>query len=491
MTAGFLVIHWFSGMESFAQAASGALAAAVWQGIAIAAAVALGLRLLPKMPAAGRFAIWASAFLVISLLPWIHQFAAGTSSSSVNMLSAHAPALWTLDARWSVALVAVWAGMSLVRGTSLIVGAAKLHGLWKRATPVEVNLPVSMVRRVRVCTSDEVDRPGVIGFFSPKIVIPAWLFEKLTAPEIEQIVLHETGHLRRADDWINLLQKVALAVFPLNLALLWVERKLCFERELACDDAVLQLTRSPKEYASCLTTIAEHRISRRRPLGALSLGALGRQSELGRRVESILRRGDRMSVVQARFAMIAAFAGLLGGTVELSQCRELVSFRGAPVTMVSSDGPATGATGRTGSMYQAIAFRPAETAHETLLKATMPTKTATPVAQNSKAAKGTLTAVAVPNPQPELTVATPVNEVVSARRPSRGSQPALPEAGEWVVVTTTWHGFDGLRMVLTTAEVPTPISSDSSEIAVPVSAPERVQPYAAVPMRDGWLVFQL
>ena len=93
----------------------------------------------------------------------------------------------------------------------------------------------------------------MIGFFSPRILIPEELFERLTTMELEQIVLHEMGHLRRADDWMNLVQKIGLVLVPLNPALLWIERRLCFERELACDDAVLRSTRAPKAYATCLT----------------------------------------------------------------------------------------------------------------------------------------------------------------------------------------------------------------------------------------------
>jgi beta-lactamase regulating signal transducer with metallopeptidase domain len=504
MTAILLDVHGFGGMESMAQSASGALAAAVWQGIAIAVAVALGLRLFPKMPATARFAIWASAFAVIAVLPLLHRSMENNSSDAVNVLGEHARAVWTLDARWSLALVGLWAATSLVRVVSLLIGAVKLRGLWKRATPLEVSLPGAAVRNVRVCTSDEVDRPGVIGFFAPKIVIPAWLFEKLTAPEIEQIVLHEIGHLRRADDWINLLQKVALTIFPLNPALLWVERKLCFERELACDDAVLHLTRSPREYATCLTTIAEHRMrlnqARRglmQPLGALSLGALGRQSELGQRVESILRRSDRMSVGQARFAMAVAVAGLLGGAAELSQCRELVSFTGAPVAMALGNAPVAGATGRLGSMYQAASFRPTERAHETLLKARMPATTATPIRQNTAAAIRVPPADTVTNAGSSFVranrVADRVQDVVARDRDMRGAQRSSPEAaGQWLVVTTTWRGPDGSRMVLTTAELPEPAaSSHATEEVAPVAAFTQVYPYAAVPTRDGWLVFQL
>ena len=60
-------------------------------------------------------------------------------------------------------------------------------------------------------------------------------------------------HLRRADDWTNLLQKLGLVLFPLNPVLLWVEHRLCAERELACDDRVVSSIAGRKAYALCLT----------------------------------------------------------------------------------------------------------------------------------------------------------------------------------------------------------------------------------------------
>jgi len=74
---------------------------------------------------------------------------------------------------------------------------------------------------VEICTTTSLQRPSVIGFTKPRILIPDWLFARLTAGELEQIVLHEAEHLRRRDDWTNLLQKICLALFPLNPGLVW------------------------------------------------------------------------------------------------------------------------------------------------------------------------------------------------------------------------------------------------------------------------------
>ncbi|MEI4861539.1 M56 family metallopeptidase, partial [Klebsiella pneumoniae] len=81
-------------------------------------------------------------------------------------------------------------------------------------------------------------------------LIPDWLFARMTAGELEQIVMHEAEHLRRRDDWTNLLQKLCLVLFPLNPALVWMERRLCREREMACDEGVIRMTRAPRAYAA-------------------------------------------------------------------------------------------------------------------------------------------------------------------------------------------------------------------------------------------------
>ena len=61
---------------------------------------------------------------------------------------------------------------------------------------------------------------------------------------------------------------------------------------------------------------------------------------------------------------------------------------------------------------------------------------------------------------------------------------------EWVVVRA-WQGADGSRVVLTTAELSSD-SADSTSMGPTQARPvQLIYPYTAVPVRDGWLVFQL
>jgi Zn-dependent protease with chaperone function len=493
--------------------ATGALLAAVWQGILLAAAVWLGLRMLPKTPAAVRFAIWFGVFLVVAVLPvaslWPHAASANQTGGRGAWL--------TFDERWSLAIAAVWCAASLVRAVQLGVAAVRVRGLWKRAQAVELDgasglLPshrkgamdgspelLDGARRAEICVSDEVDRPTVIGFFAPKIVIPTWLLEKLTAAELEQIVLHEAGHLGRADDWMNLLQKIALVIFPLNPALAWVEHRLCFERELAVDELVLRAfagkAGAATEYAACLATVAEHRLGRRRL--ALALGALGRESELARRVGRILRRGEMMRPAPSMLVLGGALLGLVGASAGLERCPQLVGFAARQPVVVQAD-----VLNRDGGAWDRNAVktvtwnREVNVPHEVFAKADLgPVVAKRPV-------KATIIPGTKESDYGTTDTARAVRTEVSARSTDSGPGIALTEQPparvvQWVVVTE-WQRSDGLRasrMVVTTAPVENPavragrIESDMAP--APQRDVEQVPRYAAVPVRGGWLVFQL
>ena len=339
------------GVESVSRLVANSFVSGLWQGVVLAAGVGICLRLLPRTTAAVRFAIWTAVFAVLAVLPLWHAYAVRVGGETYGR-----SALVQVDVRWSFAIAALWVMVSLVRGVKLAMSAVRLRAIWKRAVPVEGHAEMLLAagfRGVELCTSNDVDSPSVIGFFSPRILIPAELFPRLTEAEFGQIVLHEAGHLRRADDWINLLQKLGLVLVPLNPVLMWIERRLCLERELACDDDVLRLTKAPKAYATCLTNLAEDRLGRR--AAALSLGAWEKRSELARRVHSILRGGEGMGRTQARVVMSVLVLALLGGATGLARCPQVVSFTRTRVAEAA-------ATQGLSAGYQPVTFRASDNA---------------------------------------------------------------------------------------------------------------------------------
>lgn len=436
-------------LEILSRIAASALASSIWQGLVLAAGVGLCLKFMRRTTATMRFTAWTVVFVITALIPFLHAFSFGRVHSS-TVANSVPDALIKVDAHWSLAVAALWLSLSLLRAVKLASGALRLRSMWKRAVPIETGMNLGSLkqfclgsRAVEICSSADVDRPSVIGFFSPRILIPAWLLKKLTPSELEQIVLHEMGHLRRGDDWINLFQKLGLILFPLNPVLMWIERRLCFERELACDDEVLRLTRDPKSYATCLTRLAEHRLDRR--AASLSLGAWERQSEVGRRVHSILRRAEGMSKLQARVVMGALVLALLGGATGLSRCRQLVSFSETQTPQSASASPLP--IDRRFALTPVV-YHPEAASRTTLLKASMST---------GREAKKP---VNIPREQ-HVRAHTPTLQ--HTLRPGRRMQ-------QWVVLTS-WE--------------------ESYRPAMMFTVTDGRASYATVPISNGWLVIQL
>jgi hypothetical protein len=310
-------------------------------------------------------------------------------------------------------------------------------------------------RRVELCTSDDVDRPSVIGFFVPRILVPTWLFAKLTTVELNHVVLHELEHLRRRDDWVNLLQKIGLVLLPLNPALFWIDRRLSIERELACDDGVLEQTKMPRAYAASLTSIAERRLELRlRPrMGALALAVTGlrlRRSELGQRIESILGRRSPVNRVFAGGLAAVLLVGLVGSAAGLAHAPQLVSFESGD-TMQASVKPV---------------FR--------LPKASSPmlpaSSAAAPIAriQNVRFRQPVGGKVAKPIP----VVHAPVRAIAARQI----SEPRIVpgQRTQQFVVLTSWEDAPVSRVVVQTPD-----------------GRFFLAPYAAVPTQAGWLLVQL
>lgn len=472
-------------VRAISEVATGSLVAAIWQGTLLAGLVALGLKLLPKTPASVRFAIWFSVFAAVIALPVLSIMDVGTAASVQR-----SPWL-KLPESWSIGIAAIWLVSSAWRGISLVLGAVRVRALWRRATPVDLPdaAPLTAGRGAQICVSDEVDRPSVIGFFAPKILIPSWLLDRLTPEEIAHVVLHEAGHLGRADDWLNLVQKVGLVVFPLNPALVWIERRLCFERELACDERVLRATGTPKAYASCLTALAEHRMNRRS--AALVMAALGRESELGQRVARILARGERMRPVQARLMMGAAVVALIAGAAGLERCPELVGFSGsAPQSVAIAARPsALALTSSQGFAAQSVVFKATE-APSSAVHAIAPVRAQLLVAHPKpmRPTRSQSADVNRVNSSPDAAV-----RVVRTMATRNAEQPPM----RWIV--TEWRAADGTTMVMTTftrcmphGGTAVPAEPETQDLRVEQHDDSPVfSPYAAVPVRGGWLVVQL
>ena len=108
------------------------------------------------------------------------------------------------------------------------------------------------------------------------------------------------------------------AIFFFHLVVWWIDRKVAIEREMACDDAVLAETHTPRAYAECLAHLAEKSFVQRSI--ALAQAALGKVRQTSTRIAEILDvnrpapSARSRSVVVSLVAVLAVACGALYST---------------------------------------------------------------------------------------------------------------------------------------------------------------------------------
>ena len=505
--------------QSASEMASASLVSIVWQSAVFTGSLALILKLAPRTTASLRFAIWSVAMLALVLPPFAGLLPQLGSAHRIaaNVTTAPSSTAWLLvDERWSLAIGALWLSASLYRAIALLKHSFRLRRLWTTAAPVQsaADYVSSTTRKpVQICTTRLLDRPGVIGFRSPRILIPEWLYAQLAPAEVKQIVLHECEHLRRGDDWTNLFQKLCLVLFPLNPALIWVERQLCIEREMACDEGVIAATRAPRAYATCLARLAERGLEHRSE--ALALGAWQRRPELARRIHSILRSKPSSKPNSTRGVVAAVACCLVLGAIELSRAPQLVAFvppeanQLAVATAVESMNLL--GTESTLGKYQPARLvtaglrRPVQP-HLTELRAIMPVHTESPIGEAAPQINAAPRRRTPPHSPSEIDASARIstNQPLSSLEQTASNQPQE----QWIVLTT-WQE----QPVPTESsespqddQQPTPASqtivtqlvfhvvahapSDAKPNTVARPSPRHAD-LISLPPRAGWLIFQL
>lgn len=219
-----------------------------------------------------------------------------------------------LQRGWVASVLALWMSGAVAILLSLAVGRRRLGALRRAAQPPSTAdwLPLlrrlcrelGVGRRVTLLQSADKVMPVTWGWWRPVILLPAAAGD--WAPERRRVVLlHELAHVKRWDCLTQMIASLAVAVYWLN-PLVWVAaRRMCLERERACDDLVLNGGCPASDYAAHLVEIA--RTFRRVPQVAAI--AMARSSRLAGRIAAIV------DASRARRAPRAWLLGLCGVAV--------------------------------------------------------------------------------------------------------------------------------------------------------------------------------
>jgi beta-lactamase regulating signal transducer with metallopeptidase domain len=115
---------------------------------------------------------------------------------------------------------------------------------------------LGILREIRFSQCAEVAVPAVIGFFRPVVLIPVRALTGLSTEQLEALVAHELGHIRRFDVAVNFLQVIAETLFFFHPAVWWLNKRIRADREDCCDDIAIEASGSKVGYAKALATIA-------------------------------------------------------------------------------------------------------------------------------------------------------------------------------------------------------------------------------------------
>jgi beta-lactamase regulating signal transducer with metallopeptidase domain len=310
-----LADHWL------VRALGWAILHSLWQGVAIAAIVALLLRVLTRSTANVRYLIacaglaamtagWTfTAASYVSPRPSEPGLALGATTEEVAVVvsppaaaqAGEGPRIvsgtpvrsWRVRLEsWSAAIVFAWLlgvlflsmrvvfGWYQVRRLRASQNQSVTDALLLRALTIAEHLRVT--RSFQIAQSAVVQVPTVVGWLRPLILLPLSALSGLPSAQLDAVIAHELAHVRRHDYLVNILQTAVEVLLFYHPACWWITRQIRSEREHCCDDLVVQVCGDPVGYATALTELESLR-------GATpALGLAATDGPLLRRVRRLL-----------------------------------------------------------------------------------------------------------------------------------------------------------------------------------------------------------
>ena len=293
------------GLNPLVQALGWALIHFIWQGAAIGALFAAGKLLLRHGRPESRYLLGLGCMLLSLLAPiitCIALFQGGQAAFQAAPASAAPLVLQAAESGFDfgswIERILPWVVLVWLTGVVVMSGRVSLN--WYRLyrclrvgvheLDADLRARVEMLRhffgidrKVRVLESVLVQVPTVFGWLKPVILLPTSSLIGLTPAQLELVIAHELGHIRRFDYVLNLFQVTVETLLFYHPVVTWISRHVRQEREQCCDDLVVKTCGNRLEYAKALTNLETIRTNGRM---APALAATG--GELLQRIERIV-----------------------------------------------------------------------------------------------------------------------------------------------------------------------------------------------------------
>jgi len=195
---------------------------------------------------------------------------------------------------------------------------------------------LGIARAVRYCECRLVSVPAVMGLFRPIVLLPVRALTGLTPVQIEAVIAHELGHIKRFDVAVNFFQVISETLFFFHPAVWWLNKRIRADREDCCDDVAIEACGEKAVYVRALATMETWRA-----VPDFAMAATG--GSVAARVARLLGVSDRRSNTRASGVLTATLvltAALSAGVISLSavkaaEARDAMDT--GPVLMAQTD----------------------------------------------------------------------------------------------------------------------------------------------------------
>ena len=131
-----------------------------------------------------------------------------------------------------------------------------LDKLWTEKLK-EVTNGIGLKTTVILKESHKVTSPITLGFLKPIIVFPIGLIQGIPTAQIEAIIAHEIGHIKRLDYVVNLLLSTLQVVYFFHPAYWWLYKQAEIEREYDCDQLAIEYIGNKLILVKALSSVQE------------------------------------------------------------------------------------------------------------------------------------------------------------------------------------------------------------------------------------------
>ena len=164
-------------------------------------------------------------------------------------------------------------------------------------------------RSIKIGYSNQIIGPITFGFIEPVILLPFSLLNQMSSDEMKYILLHELAHIVRNDYVMNLFVEIGNIFLCFNPFSYYFSNTIRTNREKACDEWVVEKTKSPLLYSKALYQLATYGFNH---TDKLSLAAVENESALLDRVKNIngIKTDNKFSAYSIHKIVLAIFLTL-------------------------------------------------------------------------------------------------------------------------------------------------------------------------------------